>query len=154
MSSVPCTRSEGLLMPMSSVTEAITVALGKQGGMLFRGRLIVCVPSMLPERRRLPWAAVTHFEPPSTVGAATRIEHHRGTCGDHDATDFFCSAFPAHIAWPIPHRSSPFSRPAFSCLSFFWALLQLIPASCSFASSAFPFLPNGTGPSHKAPARL
>src|SRR5437016_14395690 len=38
MSSVPCTRSEGLLMPMSSVTEAITVALGKQGGMLFGAR--------------------------------------------------------------------------------------------------------------------
>src|SRR5439155_15991875 len=30
--------SEGLLMPMSSVTEAITVALGKQGGMLFGAR--------------------------------------------------------------------------------------------------------------------
>src|SRR6266576_4700700 len=141
MSSVPCTRSEGLLMPMSSVTEAITVALGKQGGMLFRGRLIVCVPSMLPERRRLPWAAVTHFEPPSTVGAATRIEHHRGTCGDHDATDFFCSALPAHIARPIPHHlPSSVRQPSFY-LSFFWALLGPIPASCSFAASAFPVPP-------------
>src|SRR5205807_1213840 len=35
MSNVPCTRSEGLLISMSSVTEAITVVLGKQGGMLF-----------------------------------------------------------------------------------------------------------------------
>src|SRR5437660_2077592 len=123
MSSVPCTRSEGLLMPMSSVTEAITVALGKQGGMLFRGRLIVCVPSMLPERRRLPWAAGTQFEPPSTVGAATRIEHHRGTCGDQDGTAFFCSALPAHIARRMPPRPSQFSRPPFFCHSFFRALL-------------------------------
>src|SRR5437016_12052969 len=37
MSNVPCTRSEGLLISMSSVTEAITVALGKQGG-CFSGR--------------------------------------------------------------------------------------------------------------------
>src|SRR5437016_3834972 len=37
MSNVPCTRSEGLLISMSSVTEAITVALGKQGG-CFLGR--------------------------------------------------------------------------------------------------------------------
>src|SRR5205085_2715602 len=35
MSSVPCTRSEGLLMLMSSATEAITSVLGKQGEMLF-----------------------------------------------------------------------------------------------------------------------
>src|SRR5260370_27707024 len=48
MSNVPCTRSEGLLMFMSSVTEASRCALGKQGEMLFRGRLIVCVPFMLP----------------------------------------------------------------------------------------------------------
>src|SRR6266571_8257480 len=38
MSNVPCTRSEGLLMPMSSVTEAITSVLGKQGEMLFESR--------------------------------------------------------------------------------------------------------------------
>ena len=31
MSNVPCTRSEGLLMSMSSVTETSTSALGKQG---------------------------------------------------------------------------------------------------------------------------
>jgi hypothetical protein len=26
---------------------------------------------------------------------------HCGTCGDRDATDFFCSALPTHIARPI-----------------------------------------------------
>src|SRR6266404_6898800 len=30
----------------------------------------------------------------------------------------------AHIARPIPHRPSQFSRPAFFYRSFFWALLQ------------------------------
>src|SRR5438874_4283658 len=34
MSNVPCTRSEGLLIFMSSVTETSTSALGKQGEML------------------------------------------------------------------------------------------------------------------------
>jgi hypothetical protein len=37
---------------------------------------------------------------------------------------FFCSALPAHIGRPMPHRPSQFSRPAFFCRSFFWALLQ------------------------------
>src|SRR5438552_14646126 len=35
MSNVPCTRSEGLLISMSSVTEASIIVLGKQGEMLF-----------------------------------------------------------------------------------------------------------------------
>src|SRR6266566_6407345 len=48
MSSVPCTRSEGLLISMSSVTETSTSALGKQGEMLFflvfqGAKLAVCV---------------------------------------------------------------------------------------------------------------
>jgi hypothetical protein len=40
------------------------------------------------------------------------------------AADFFCSTLPAHTARPIPYRLSRFSRPAFFCRSFFWALLQ------------------------------
>jgi hypothetical protein len=51
---------------------------------------------------------------------------------------------------PIPHRSSPFSRTAFFCRLFFWALLQAIPASGSFAASAFPVLPlHHRVPSHR-----
>jgi len=67
---------------------------------------------------------ISRSHPALTVAGATRIQHHCGTCGDRDATDFFCSALPAHIARPIRHRSSRFSRPAFFCRSFFWALLQ------------------------------
>ncbi len=37
---------------------------------------------------------------------------------------FFCSALPALMARPIPHRSSQLSRPPFFCHSFSWALLQ------------------------------
>ncbi len=67
---------------------------------------------------------ISHGHPALTVAGATRIEHHCGTCGDRDATDFFCSALPAHIARPIPHRSSQFSRPPFFCHSFSRALLR------------------------------
>jgi hypothetical protein len=35
-----------------------------------------------------------------------------------------CSALVPPVARPIPHRSSRFSRSAFFCHSFFWALLQ------------------------------
>src|SRR5260370_25140672 len=62
---------------------------------------------------------ISHSHPELTVAGASRVPHHRGTCGDRDATDCFCSALPAHIARPIPHRSSQFSRPAFFCRSFF-----------------------------------
>jgi hypothetical protein len=47
-----------------------------------------------------------------------------GTCGDRDATGFFCSALRAHMSRPIPHRSSQFSRPPFFCHSFSRALLR------------------------------
>src|SRR5712664_3027424 len=67
---------------------------------------------------------ISHSHPALTVAGASRVQHHCGTCGDRDATDFFCSALPAHIARPIPHRSSQFSRPAFFCRSFSRALLQ------------------------------
>ena len=98
---------------------------------------------------------ISHSHPARTVAGATRIEHHCGTCGDSDATDFFCSALPAHIARPIPHRPSQFSRPAFFYRSFPGHCFRLIPASCSFASSAFPVPPlHHRVPSHKAAACL
>jgi hypothetical protein len=62
---------------------------------------------------------ISHSHPALTVAGATRIQHHCGTCGDRDATGFFCFALPAHMSRPIPHRSSQFSRPAFFCHSFF-----------------------------------
>ena len=67
---------------------------------------------------------ISHSHPVLTVAGATLIQHHCGTCGDRDATGFFCSALLAHMSRPIPHRSSQFSRPAFFYRSFFWALLQ------------------------------
>jgi hypothetical protein len=91
-----------------------------------------------PERRRLPWAAVTHFEPPSTVGAATRIEHRCGTFDDRDAVGFFCSGLPAQIIRPIAHRSSQFSRPTVFCRSFFWALLRANPCVRQLRGFCFP----------------
>jgi hypothetical protein len=74
---------------------------------------------------------ISNSHPALTVAGATRIEHHRGTCGGRDAADFFCSALPAHIARPIPHRPSRFSRPAFFCRSFFSAITQACLATTS-----------------------
>jgi hypothetical protein len=37
---------------------------------------------------------ISHSHPALAVAGATRIERHCGTCGDRDATDFFCSALP------------------------------------------------------------
>jgi len=67
---------------------------------------------------------ISHRHPALTVAGATRMEHHRGTCGDCGTADFFCSALRAHIVRPIQHRPSQFSRPAFFYLSFFWAPLE------------------------------
>jgi hypothetical protein len=67
---------------------------------------------------------ISHSHSAFTVAGATRIQHHCGTCGDHDATGLFCSALPAHMPRPIPHRSSQFSRPPFFCHSFSRALLR------------------------------
>jgi len=36
---------------------------------------------------------ISHSHPALTVAGATRIEHHCGTCGDRDATDFFLFRF-------------------------------------------------------------
>src|SRR5258707_1118177 len=57
---------------------------------------------------------------------------HRG------AADFFCSALPAHIAPPIPRRSSQFSRSASFCRSFFWALLQANSCVLQLRGFCFP----------------
>jgi hypothetical protein len=65
---------------------------------------------------------ISHSHPALTVAGATRIQHHCGTFGDRDAT--VCSALPAHMSRPIPHRSSQFSRPPFFCHSFSRALLR------------------------------
>src|SRR4029077_18557883 len=86
---------------------------------------------------------ISHSHPALTVAGATRIQHHCGTCGDRDATGFFCPAL------PLPSSvGKPFSDAHFSGHCF-----RLIPASCSFASSAFPVppLPHWV-PSHKAAA--
>jgi hypothetical protein len=87
---------------------------------------------------------------------STRIEPHRRTRSDGARQlIFLCSALAALIARPIPHRSSQFSRPAFFCRSFFWALLQANPASGSFAASAFRFRPYTIGfPPIKQPLAL
>ncbi len=70
--------------------------------------------------------------------------------GDRDATDFFCSSLPAHIARPLSHRPSQFSRPAFFYRSFFWALLQANSCVLQFGGFCFPgsaFTPFGFPPS-------
>ena len=99
---------------------------------------------------------ISHSHPALTLAGASRIEHHCGTCGDRDATDFFCSALPAHMSRPIPHRSFQFSRPPFFCHSFSRA--QLRANSCVLqlrASSAFPVPPlRQWVPSDKAAARF
>ena len=92
---------------------------------------------------------ISHSHPALTVAGATRIQHHCGICGDRDATDFFCSALPAPIVRPIPHRSSQFSRPAFFCRSFFWALLQAnscVPQPRGFCFPRFALTPLGSLP--------
>jgi hypothetical protein len=45
---------------------------------------------------------ISHSHPALTVAGATRIEHHRGTCGDCDATDFFRSAACSHSSADRP----------------------------------------------------
>ena len=98
---------------------------------------------------------MSHSHLALTAAGATRIEHYCGTCGDRDATGFFCSALLAHMSRPIPHRSSQCSRPVFFCRSFFWALLRAnscvpqLRGFCFHGSSL-----NALGPSHKAAARF
>ena len=96
-----------------------------------------------------------HLPQPSTAHRrSTRIEPHRRTRSDGARQlIFLCSALAAHIARPIPHRSSQFSRPAFFCRSFFWALLQA--SSCARQLRVFCFPGSSLtpmGPSHKAAA--
>jgi hypothetical protein len=50
----------------------------------------------------------------------------------------FCSALPAHLARPIPQRSSQFSRPTFFSRSFFWtASGQFLRPAASWLLSRF-----------------
>jgi hypothetical protein len=98
---------------------------------------------------------ISHSHPALTVAEATRIEHHCGTCGDRDATDFFCSALRAHMSRPIPHPSSQFSRPPFFCHSFSRALLRANSCVPQLRVFCFPGSSlNPMGPSHKAAARF
>ncbi len=88
---------------------------------------------------------------------STRIEPHRRTRSDGARQlIFLCSALAAHIARPIPHRSSQFSRPAFFCRSFFWALLQANSCVLQLRGFCFPgsALTHHWVPSHKAAARF
>ena len=99
---------------------------------------------------------ISHSHSALTVAGATRIEHHCGTCGDRDATDFFCSALRAHMSRPIPHRSSQLSRPAFFCHSFSRALLRAHSCVRQLRGFCFPgsALTHHWVPSDKAAARF
>jgi len=64
-----------------------------------------------------------------------------------DATGFFCSALPAHMPRPIPHRSSQFSRPPFSASHFLGHCFGLIrPAASRLLLSRFRPYPIGFPP--------
>jgi hypothetical protein len=52
-----------------------------------------------------------------------------------------CSGLTVHVRQLTSLRSSQFSRPGFSATHFLGHCFGLIPASCSFASSAFPVPP-------------
>jgi len=99
------------------------------------------------------WSA-TRKQPPQNAGA-TRIEHHCGTCGDHDATGFFFSLY--LLTCLDRYRTdlaSSAGRP-FSATHFLGHCFGLIPASGSFAASAFPVPPlHHWVPSDKAAARF
>ena len=98
---------------------------------------------------------ISHSHPAFIVAGATRIQHHCGTCGDHDATGFFCSTLPAHMSPPIPHRSSQFSRPPFSATHFLGHCFGLIPASAASRLLLSRFRPYPIGfPPIKQPLAL
>ena len=82
-------------------------------------------------------------QPSAAQRRSTRVEPHRRTRSDGARQPIFlCSTLAAHIARPITHRSSQFSRLAFFCRSFFWALLQA--NSCVRQLRGFCF--NGSSP--------
>src|SRR5712664_4880877 len=102
------------------------------------------------DRAHLPQQSAAHRR-------STRIETHRRTRSDGARQlIFLCSALAAHIARPIPYRSSQFSRPAFFCRSFFWALLQANSCVLQLRGFCFPgsALTHHWVPSHKAAARF
>src|SRR5260221_10234515 len=84
---------------------------------------------------------ISHSHPALTVAGATRIQHHCGTCGDRDATVFSVPLYlltcPGRYRTDLPGSAG---RP-FSATHFLGHCFRLIPASCSFASSAFPVPP-------------
>ena len=139
--------------------------LGTPARSLANGHSEVIAKNGALSYRQLPWVAVSHsshnrrpnFQQPS--GAHRRRCHSNrpplwNLC-DRDATDFFCSALPAHIARPIPHRLSSSAGQPFSTAHFSGHCFRLIPASCSFAASAFPVPPlHHWVPSHKAATRF
>jgi hypothetical protein len=100
---------------------------------------------------------ICHSHPALTVGAATRIKLHRRTQTDGARQlILLCSALIALQSGSMPRRCSQSSTPPFFfCRSFFWHCFMLIPASGSFAASAFPVPPlHHWVPSHKAAARV
>src|SRR6516225_9988388 len=111
-----------------------------------RSRTISTASRLLTSSSKTGWHTVT---------AVMQLQLSNSLAHSPDATDFFCSALPAHTARPIPHHlpssvGQPFSATHFSGHSF-----RPIPASGSFAASAFPVPPlHHWVPSHKAAARF
>src|SRR5690348_1499838 len=99
---------------------------------------------------------ICHSHPALTVGAATRIKLHRRTQTDGARQlILLCSVLTALQSCSMPRRCSQSSTPPFFCRSFFWHCFGLIPASGSFAASAFPVPAlHHWVPSHKAAARV
>ena len=98
---------------------------------------------------------ISHSHPALTVAGATRIQHHCGTCGNRDATVFAVSLY--LLTCLGRYRTDLLSSAGhpFSATHFLGHCFGLIPASCSFASSAFPVPPlHHWVPSDKAAARF
>jgi hypothetical protein len=93
-------------------------------------------------------------QPPQNTGA-TRIEHHFRTFSDRGAADFSCSALRARMPPPYSANLPSSVGQPFSAAHFSGHCFRLIPASGSFAASAFPVPPlHHWVPSHKAAARF
>jgi hypothetical protein len=94
-----------------------------------------------------------HLSQPSAAHRrSTRIEPHRRTRSDGARQlIFLCSALAAHIARPIPHRSSQFSKPAFFCRTFSWALLRA--NSCARQLHGFCY-PGSSRTTARVPPRM
>ena len=95
-------------------------------------------------------------QPSGAHRRSTRIEPHRRTRSDGARQLIvLCSALAAHIARPIPQRSSQFSRPPFFCHSFSWALLRANSCARQLHGFCFPGSSlESSVPSQNAAARL